>query len=248
MDYPVNASLRLGLITLAALAGVALTASLGRWQLQRAAQKEALQAAIAAEAQKPPLDNAAMLAADPPTLVHRPVRLRGTWDTAHTVYLDNRQMHGRPGFFVLTPLLLDGGRAIVVQRGWIARNFQDRTQLPTVQTPAGPVDVTGLIEAPPSKLYQPGAETPGAIRQNLDLADFTQETGLPLLPLSMRQTGPQSEGLLREWPVVNAGVEKHYGYAVQWFAICLLIAGLYLWFIVVRPRIASQQTPSHVDS
>lgn len=243
-----NSRARLAVITLAAIVGLAVTASAGRWQLRRAAEKEALQAAIQAQARQPALNTAALLAANTPqTLVHWPVALRGTWDTARTVYLDNRQMGGHPGFYVLTPLLLDGGRAVLVQRGWIARNFQDRTQLLPVQTPAGTVEVAGLIAPPPSKLMQPGADVPGQIRQNLDLGDYRAETQLPLLDVTVQQSGAASDGLLRDWPVVNAGVDKHYGYAVQWFAMAALIAGLYLWFIVLRPRFfSSNKTPPHV--
>jgi surfeit locus 1 family protein len=43
--------------------------------------------------------------------------------------------------------------------------------------------------------------------------------------------------LLREWPQAATGVEKHYGYAFQWFGLALLIALLYVWFQIVRPRL-----------
>jgi surfeit locus 1 family protein len=76
----------------------------------------------------------------------------------------------------------------------------------------------------------------GQIRQNLDLSLFKQQTGLPLLALSVLQQGNASEGLLREWPVVASGVEKHHGYAAQWFGLSALIALLYVWFQIVQPR------------
>jgi surfeit locus 1 family protein len=79
-----------------------------------------------------------------------------------------------------------------------------------------------------------GGEDSGVIRQNLDLAQFSMETGLPMLAMSVQQVGVASEGLLREWPVVGTGVEKHYGYAFQWFALSVLIALLYVWFQIVR--------------
>jgi surfeit locus 1 family protein len=50
----------------------------------------------------------------------------------------------------------------------------------------------------------------------------------------VQQTGARSEGLLREWPVLGSGVDKHYGYAFQWFALSGLIAILYVWFQIVR--------------
>lgn len=250
MDYPVNARARTLVITVAAILGLAVTASLGQWQLRRAAEKLALQAAIDGQAGKPTLNAVALEKSfDLQALVHQPALLRGTWDAAHTVYLDNRQMQGRVGFFVMTPLMLEGTRAaIVVQRGWVARDFQNRSHLLNVQTPPGVVEVQGRMALPPSKLYAPGQEQPGTIRQNLDLAAYKTETGLPLMAMTLQQTGAASDGLLRDWPIVNFGVDKHYGYAVQWFAIAALIAGLYLWFVVLRPRyFSSSKPPPHVQ-
>ena len=108
-----------------------------------------------------------------------------------------------------------------MQRGWVPRNFADRTRLPEVATPAGRVTVEGRIAPPPSKLYEFKGADAGPIRQNLDLAAFRLETGLPLLEeVSLLQTGAPSEGLLREWAAPNLGVDKHYGYAFQWFGLC----------------------------
>jgi len=233
----VNAHNRRLLLTLACALGLATTVSLGRWQLSRAAQKEALQAGKEAQAGKPLLDNAAVLGApELAALVQQRAALRGTWESGHTVFLDNRQMNGKVGFFVLTPLRLEGAsQAILVQRGWVQRDFEQRARLPRTETPAGVVEVAGRIAPPPSKLYEPGTPAVSAIRQNLDVVQFSRETGLALLPVTLLQTGAASEGLLREWPAINLGVEKHYGYAAQWFGIALMIALLYLWFQVLQP-------------
>lgn len=231
-----NPRVRLGVILVAAFAGLALTLSLGRWQLARAAHKEALYAAMQAQGARSVLQTSALASApDSLALVHQHAVLRGTWVADKTVFLDNRQMDARVGFFVLTPLVLqDTGQAIVVQRGWVPRNFTDRTSLPKVLTPGGVVQVSGRIAPAPSKLYQLGAAAGGAIRQNLDLPDFATETALPLLTVTLQQTGEPSEGLLRDWPAVNLGVDKHYGYAFQWFGLAALIALLTVWFQVVR--------------
>lgn len=221
------------LLAFAAVLGVALTVSLGFWQLRRASQKEALAASMAASESQPALDTKALVAAPHPLdLLHHSVLLRGVWVPGHDVYLDNRQMHAKVGFYVLSPLRLDdGGAVLMVQRGWVPRNFEAREVLPPVQRPAGTVELAGRIALPPSKLYEPGAPASGAIRQNLDLRQFRLETSLPIDErFVVVQTGAASEGLLREWPVVNLGVEKHYGYAFQWFALAALIAGLFAWF------------------
>ena len=168
----------------------------------------------------------------------RPVRLQGRWVAEHTIFLDNRQMQGKAGFDVLTPLRIEGSEAaVVVQRGWVQRNFIDRERLPAIETPAGQVEVRGQIAPPPPKLYEFGGPVSGVIRQNLDLEEFRARTGLPLLTgMSVRQTGPASEGLLREWAQPGSGVEKNYGYAFQWFALSGLIAFLYVWFQFIAPR------------
>ena len=226
------------LIALAALAGIALTLSLGFWQWGRGAQRTALHEAIAARERAPAVSAAELrTASDPQALLHRSVVLRGEWIAAHTVFLDNRQMNGVPGFYVVTPLRREASSAVVlVQRGWVQRNFSRREQLPPVQTPAGPVEVRGRLAPPPSLLYAFSTEEKGAIRQNLDLARFRAETGLPLLPLSVQQAGAPSEGLLRQWPQAGSGAEKNYGYAFQWWALAALIAILYVWFQIVQPR------------
>jgi len=268
--YPDEPRLRRGrfwVMTIAAALTVSATISLGRWQLSRAAQKEALQASIDAEKLKPPLTQAEFLALGKASdAMHRAVRLRGLWLTPQTVYLDNRQMHGTPGFYVLTPFALEGTeQTVMVQRGWIQRNFVDRTKLGAVETPAGIVEVTGLIEPPPSHLLElgsaapapvPAASAPAAaasapastaaaapvaegyspIRQNLDLEAFRAETRLPLrTDVSLQQGGPASEGLQRDWPAPALGLERHYGYAFQWFGLSALVVILYVWFQFITP-------------
>ena len=231
---------RRALVWAVALAALALTASLGRWQLSRAAEKEALQAAIAERQRLPALDGASLAQAlsddQARELLHRAITLRGQWLAARTVFLDNRPMARQTGFYVLTPLRLTGSdRVVLVQRGWAPRHQVDRSLLPPVQTPTGEVQVSGRIAAHPPRVYQLGQEQGGAIRQNLDLDAWRAETGLPLAPVLVVQTGAASDGLQRDWPEAASGVEKHYGYAFQWFGLCTLIGLLLLWFQVVRP-------------
>ncbi len=239
---------RFWLVTAAALLVAATTFSLGRWQMSRAAQKEAMQAAIETQAGLLVLDGRALLAIKNSTeAVYRQARLRGTWRPEHTVFLDNRPMAGKTGFVVVTPLVLEGSaRVILVQRGWVQRDFANRTRLPDVSTPSGLVTIGGRIALPPSKLYEFKGIESGRIRQNIDVDNFAGEIGLPLLGVSLLQTGVADEGLLREWPAPNRGVDKHYGYAFQWFGLCALVVFLYLWFQVVSPlRSKALQKPAN---
>ena len=225
-----------------ALLGMGVTFSLGLWQLGRAAEKTAFQDAKTQQADKVALDGRTLGSAlddqaQRAGLIHRRMVLMGRWLPQHSVFLENRQMNAKPGFFVLTPLQIEGTNGVVlVQRGWAQRSFTDRAALPAIQTPEGQVEIEGHLAPWPSRLYDFGGVEKGPIRQNLDLQAFRQETGLGLLDVSLLQSGPASEGLLREWPVVASGVEKHHGYAFQWFGLSGLIALLYVWFQIVQPR------------
>ena len=225
-----------------AAVGVAATFSLGMWQLGRAAEKTALQDAKQEQSDQVVLDGRTLgTAKDEPqqrqALMHRRMLLRGQWLPEHTVFLENRQMNGKPGFFAMTPLKIEGtGAVVLVQRGWAQRSFTDRTALPELTTPVGVVELQGHLAPWPSRLYDFGGAETSPIRQNLDLTAYRQETGLSLLEITLLQSGAASEGLLREWPVVASGVEKHHGYAFQWFGLSGLIALLYVWFQIVQPR------------
>lgn len=233
-------------VLLAAFVVVALTTRLGFWQLDRAAQKAAMQSAIDERGRLPNL-GAHDLAQDEPAAAdqhHRPVRLRGRWLADKTVVLDNRPMNGRAGFIVITPLLLDPGPgAVLVQRGWLARDGLDRTSLPVFTTPSGLVDVVGHLAAAPSRLFElggpGGGPHDGPIRQNLDLADYAREIQVRLTPMSVLESDSSStvgDGLLRQWPRPSVDIHKNYGYAAQWFALAALTAGLYIWFQFIQPR------------
>ena len=233
-------------ILVAALISVAMAANLGAWQLRRAAQKIALQDALETRAKLSAL-TASELARTPKQVElqhYRPVQLRGRWLQQRSVFLENRQMNGRVGFYLVTPLQLEGRPEVVlVQRGWVPRDLRDRTLLPAIATPAGTVDVDGHIAPPPARLYEFAPSTAGLIRQNLDLGEFARETGLPLAPVSVLQAESASnagDGLLRQWPRPAVDVQKHYGYAFQWFALGALMAGLYVWFQLVRPRLGKR--------
>jgi surfeit locus 1 family protein len=224
----------------AAVLAAAGTARLGVWQLDRAAQKVSSQQRLNQRRAMPPL-LAAQLARDPmqaESQFDRGVTLQGRWLVLQTVYLDNRPMSGRTGFLAVTPLQLGDGSAVLVQRGWVARDMLDRTRIELPPLPAGQVTIHGHIAPTLSRLYEFDAAASGPIRQNLDVREFAAETGLSLRPFAIVQDdsadGP-ADGLLRQWARPDNGLQRHYGYAFQWFALCALVVGLYAWFQLIRP-------------
>lgn len=252
-DYVSGWSRRKIILWLASVAGVLITLSLGQWQLNRASYKLAIQRQMDAQDLAQPLNNQSLLShqlqahSQTDALRGRRVQLAGHWLKDQTVFLDNRQMNARVGFYVVTPFHLAGSPdVILVQRGWAARHFQDRLELPTITTTDQQVELVGRLQGPPARLFDMGGAESGPIRQNLDLnlmkASLQLNQQNLWVDVSVQQTGAPSEGLLREWPVVASGVDKHYGYAVQWFALSTLIAGLFVWFAFFHHRLFHDQT------
>ena len=90
------------------LAVLVLTLSAGRWQLDRAAYKVALQQRIEAAAEAPPVPVQSVPPGDPASFAWHPVEATGRFDAGRVVFLDNRLREGVPGYEVLTPLRLSG--------------------------------------------------------------------------------------------------------------------------------------------
>lgn len=229
--------------TLAAGVVVAVTVSLGNWQMRRADEKVALQQARqAAERAAPTVVSAAAL--EPSTVDGRRVTATGRWVPQRTVFLDNRTHAGRAGFYVFTPLRLEGDPAmhVLVLRGWVARDPLERTRLPAVPTPEQPVRIEGLAQARFENTLQLGnaasvREGPdGRIWQMLTVPDFAAWSQLPMQPYVVRQTAGSAveDGLLRDWAQPGSGVDKHRAYAAQWYAMAAATVLLWLYFGVFK--------------
>ena len=133
------------LVLLALAAGVFVSA--GRWQLSRAAERRAIAAEIDAGRKQAPL---AVTGATPAQelVAWRPARVEGVWRNDLSLLIDNRNLDGKPGLWLATPLKLADGTAILVLRGWLARPMigqgagQGTTQ--GVGTGSGQVAVQGV--------------------------------------------------------------------------------------------------------
>jgi cytochrome oxidase assembly protein ShyY1 len=213
---------------------VAVTVRLGFWQRDRAHQREAVQASIDQAGRASPLTIGAAPLALHAVEYHR-VRATGTFMPERVVYLDNRMYNDQPGFYVVMPLKLDGGGYVLVNRGWLPRNIADRTVIAPYRTPDGPVEVDGIVRADASTAFELGAggSAPhNKIRQNLDVAAYAAETGLPLQPFVIQQTGfgnALNDGLVRDWPAPTTGVERNYGYMFQWWGMAVAALGFGLY-------------------
>ena len=219
--------------TLVTLLLLPMLIGLGLWQLERAAWKQELVDAHAASTQLAPVDPGWLLASGEPA-AFRPVRLRGQYDLAHQLLLDNRTYRGHAGYHVLTPLrIADGESVVLVNRGWVPTGL-DRAVLPELPGPAGPVVIEAVTSLLPEKLFRLGDveernEGWPKVVQQRDLAQFEQLLGTGLLPVILLLDASNDHGFVREWqPVYGVTPDKHRAYAMQWFTLALVLLLIYL--------------------
>lgn len=221
---------------IATLLVMAIGIAAGQWQTRRAAEKTAIAVMMAQRATAP------QLAMDARPLVindaeYRTVRVNGEFLANWPIYLDNRPYQGVAGLYVLMPFRIDGSNThVLIARGWVPRNPADRTRLPAIPTPAGIITIQGMARRNPGKLLQLGQQDelrPGAILQNLEVAGFAQASGLQMQPFLLEQTSALPDGLIRDWPRPSIGIDRHRGYAFQWFA---LTAVAFIFFVVTGFR------------
>jgi cytochrome oxidase assembly protein ShyY1 len=171
----------------------------------------------------------------PPTEWQR-VEVRGSWLAQNTIFIDNRVYRGRAGYHVITPLQIEGEeRVIAVNRGWIPAGAT-RDVLPEVSTSDAIVSVLGrarLAESDPFRLGE--SNEAGVVWQSINLPRL--RANVPALAdYYLQQTSVEEDGLVRDWPAPDAGIDRHHGYALQWYALAALAAGLTAWYAFFEIR------------
>ena len=221
---------------IATIAVVTLGILLGNWQLRRADEKRAIQARLTERQAQAPLAIGAP-ALDGAAIEYRRVTLQGEFDRDWPLYLDNRPQDGNAGFYVLTPFKIAGTEThVLVQRGWIAVDPHRRTHIAAPAAPVGIVGIEGIVIRNPGHVLQLGQAAPlqpGAILQNLTAEEFAAASKFTMQPFVIEQTGKLQDGLVRDWPKPSAGIERHLGYAFQWYA---LAATAFIYFVVTGFR------------
>ena len=214
-----------------ALAGTLAFAGLGCWQLGRAQEKERALAAFAGAMAEAPVELADLVRDGAlPSDLPRRVQLRGRYDDAITVLLDNRMLDGRPGIEVLTLFVPnDGAQGLLVNRGWLPLPPDRRP--PAIEA-AGPLrsQIDGLLRPPPAPGVQLGnAEfsrgAPPPLLAYLDFDALERQSGTRLMRAVLQLSPAATHGFTRSWQALPNTMppERHRGYAVQWFALALLV-------------------------
>ena len=220
---------------------VAIGIALGNWQLRRADEKRAIEARLTSQLVQAPLAvGAAPVRAE--DVEYRRVIVQGEFDRTWPLYLDNRPIAGNAGFYLLMPFKIAGSeRHVLIERGWFPVDQHNRNNLPEQNTPDGKLSIEGVGVRNPGhvlQLAQAPVVQPGAILQNLTVAEFAAASKFDMQPFVIEQATDTPDGLTRKWPRASVGIERHLGYAFQWYALALTA---FLFFVVTGYRRGSKQ-------
>jgi cytochrome oxidase assembly protein ShyY1 len=228
--------------TLSALVVIGIGCSAGIWQLNRAEQKIRLGESLAFKLAMPVLNaNTTDLSLELAT--ERRITARGRFLREEAVWLENRPRPipegvsntAQAGFYLMMPLELEDQKKILwINRGWAPRNNLNRVELPPISTPDTSIVVDGVGFPHPGRVYELGQQTEAVskprIEQNFDLSKEAKLHPWDQLPFIVRESSAnKSDGLVRNWPLPTNGVDRHYAYAFQWFALAL--SGFLFWLI-----------------
>lgn len=207
----------------------ALLVGLGFWQLERGAEKRAERLAFEAAGSRftPFVDGM-------PVEQFQPIRVNGVLDTGRQLFLDHIVKNSRHGYYVITPLQLgDEEPPLLVNRGWVQKTGDGLPTL-TETAQAGDTVLRGRVSRLPRAAYRMGDAIPAGtewprIAVYPTLAEAEAAYGQTLQPFVLLLDPDEPGGFERDWRPVGLGPERHYGYALQWFAMSVVLAGLLIW-------------------
>lgn len=232
--------------TILVIAGMVLLVRLGFWQLDRLEQKHSFNTMMAERWRSEPFDlNAQTLPADLAALEYRRVQAQGAFDYARQILISNQVLQGgASGFMVVTPLVLDDNRAVLVSRGWIPADMGEAEQLAQLTEAAGaPLlglarQSQGVRDAPPST----PVATPQAQWYRIDIPAIQGQMPYQLEPgyLEMLpEEGRASNAFPMRSEPLALDTGNHLGYAIQWFTFAAVLGFGYSMLVRQRTRQAA---------
>jgi surfeit locus 1 family protein len=230
---------------LAVLAMTALFVSLGLWQLRRLDERREFNSRIRTQAELPPVE-------DPSDgdLAYRRAELTGRYDADGEVVLRNRTLHGRAGNHVLTPLVLDDGTAVIVDRGWVPLEL-DEPPVAEAAPPDGEVTVSGVLRPEESRRPLSGDDpATGTLRtvRRVDPGRLDRQLPYDVARLWLLRQDPDAPSdqlpVPAELPELSDG--PHLPYAIQWFAFIPIAWAVYV--VLLRRGRGKAQSPQAAPS
>ena len=217
--------------TLLAIALIALLVSLGRWQLHRAEEKRALFSAFASGS-----GTTHPIALQTPRVPrYGRVEATGRYDETRQILIDNMVNAERAGYFVITPFALQGGGWVLVNRGWVPLG-KSRADRPAIPVASDLRSIRGRADNLPSPGIQMGVPAPlaqpfpvvAAYPKRAEVARLLKEPDWTSATDSILLDAAEPDGYVRNWAPPGFPPMRHIGYAVQWFALALALAVIYV--------------------
>jgi len=227
--------------TLLVLAGSALCVRLGIWQLDRLEQRRAFNAHVLSMWASEPMIIDGLPTDDLTTMEYRAVKVSGVYDFEKQVALRNRYFQNEYGFHLLTPLLLEDGSAVLVDRGWIPADGNDLPADWRKYDQPGLVSLEGQIRLGQSKPDLGGVPdptlTPGQTRLDfwniVNLERIQSQVPYPLLNVFVQPDVDPDDIVppIPYQPEIELTEGPHFGYALQWFAFATIFVVGYPFFV-----------------
>ena len=225
-------SLRRLLLNVAVLLAVVAMVTAGFWQLHRLSERRDRNSAITSRDQLPIAEVQDLVGIDDAydvgdDLEFRPVRVVGVYLPGDQVLIRNRTNQGSAGFWVLTPLRLQTGVVVAVNRGWIPHGTGTGASPADFAPAAGEVEVIGLVRATVTAAGLQQSDPSGGVLAEMarpDLARLSQQLDAALLPVYVQLQAqlPSAVDLPVPVPPPDLGEGSHLAYAVQWFVFATI--------------------------
>ena len=207
------------------IATIAFLVSLGLWQLERADQKRTIEAAIL-NANTGPVE----LIANGRELLDKEyydVRLQGNYLSDKQFIYDNQIVDQVSGYYVLTPFILtDQLGVILVNRGFIPWNGQ-RERLADIAVDSASREIKVQVSSPIKRMELKATDVSRqfpVLIQAIDFDVLEEVSKLKFVKVVGLLDPSSSDGYVRKWEPYTGSIEKHIGYAIQWFLMALVLA------------------------
>ena len=218
--------------TLLVLAGTAVCARLGIWQLDRLDQRRAFNTQVETMRAADMLDLNQELPSDIDSMEWRSVAVTGEYDFENQVVIRNQYNGNQYGYHIITPLLFDGG-SVLVDRGWIPADGNSTPGDWRKYDEIGPQNVTGQIRIGQAQPIIGGVAdpelSPDQTRMdawnNLNLERIAQQIPYPILTVYVQPNTEDAASAppIAFQPIVELTEGSHFGYALQWFTFATIL-------------------------
>ena len=209
--------------------------SLGFWQLDRADEKRAIEDAIVLAQ-----SNSAQLVKVDEILAkeHYRVLLQGRYDNEKQFIYDNQIVKGNAGYYVLTPFVLKDSTAILVNRGFVPWHGK-RSELADIEIGSRLTTIKAGLIKPKQRIELKQQDVDinfPMLIQSLDIEQLSQLSNYQIIPMLAQLDLKAGNGFFRQWKPFYGSVDKHLGYALQWFLMALVLSIIAIRLLIKNSR------------